>query len=331
MKLLVTGCFGFIGFNFVNYIKDKYGNDVFIYGIDSIESSCSEKNKEISKNLEGFEHKKININDLDQENFDKVDIIINFAAESHVDNSIYNPELFIDTNVKGTAKVANYAIKNEIDKFIHISTDEVYGSNENNYSKENDKLNPSSPYSSSKAAAEMILNGYTKTYGYEFITVRPANNYGIFQQPEKLIPFSVANILSGNPIEIYGNGDNIRHWLHVDDTCSAIDHLIEKGNFNEVYNIGSGFYLSNIELAKKLLVVLDKQEDMIEFVEDRPGHDFRYAVNMDKIFSTGWKPTSVFDEKLEETVNWYQNNKNWWKNEYENVKLNKRLKRSGLN
>ncbi|MEC7869670.1 MAG: GDP-mannose 4,6-dehydratase, partial [Bacteroidota bacterium] len=295
------------------------------------ESSCSEKNKEISKELEGFEHKKININDIDQESFDKVDIIINFAAESHVDNSIYNPQLFIDTNVKGTAKVANYAIKNNIDKFIHISTDEVYGSNENDYSKENDRLNPSSPSSSSKAAAEMILNGYTKTYGYEFITVRPANNYGIFQQPEKLIPFSVANILSGNSIEIYGKGNNIRHWLHVDDTCSAIDHLIEKGKINEVYNIGSGFYLSNIELAKKLLMILDKQEDMIEFVEDRPGHDFRYAVNLDKISSTGWKPISVFDEKLEETVNWYQNNENWWKNEYENVKSNKRLKRSGLN
>jgi dTDP-glucose 4,6-dehydratase len=248
-----------------------------------------------------------------------------------VDNSIYNPQLFIDTNVKGTAKVANYAIKNNIDKFIHISTDEVYGSNENDYSKENDRLNPSSPYSSSKAAAEMILNGYTKTYGYEFITVRPANNYGIFQQPEKLIPFSVANILSGNSIEIYGKGNNIRHWLHVDDTCSAIDHLIEKGKINEVYNIGSGFYLSNIELARKLLMILDKQEDMIEFVEDRPGHDFRYAVNLDKISSTGWKPISVFDEKLEETVNWYQNNENWWKNEYENVKSNKRLKRSGLN
>ena len=331
MKFLVTGCFGFIGFNFINYIKDKYGNDVFIYGIDSVESSCSEKNKEISKELEGFEHKKININDIDQESFDKVDIIINFAAESHVDNSIYNPQLFIDTNVKGTAKVANYAIKNNIDKFIHISTDEVYGSNENDYSKEIDRLNPSSPYSSSKAAAEMILNGYTKTYGYEFITVRPANNYGIFQQPEKLIPFSVANILSGNSIEIYGKGNNIRHWLHVDDTCSAIDHLIEKGKINEVYNIGSGFYLSNIELARKLLMILDKQEDMIEFVEDRPGHDFRYAVNLDKISSTGWKPISVFDEKLEETVNWYQNNENWWKNEYENVKSNKRLKRSGLN
>ena len=331
MKFLVTGCFGFIGFNFINYIKDKYGNDVFIYGIDSVESNCSEKNREISKDLEGFKHKKININDIDQESFDKVDIIINFAAESHVDNSIYNPQLFIDTNVKGTAKVANYAIKNNIDKFIHISTDEVYGSNENDFSIESDKLNPSSPYSSSKAAAEMILNGYTKTYGYEFITVRPANNYGIFQQPEKLIPFSVANILSGNSIEIYGKGNNIRHWLHVDDTCSAIGHLIEKGKTNEIYNIGSGYYLSNIELAKKLLVILDKQEDMIEFVEDRPGHDFRYAVNLDKISSTGWKPISVFDEKLDETVNWYQNNENWWKNEYENVKTNKRLKRSGLN
>ena len=137
--------------------------------------------------------------------------------------------------------------------------------------------------------------------------------------------------MSGNSIEIYGKGNNIRHWLHVDDTCSAIDHLIEKGKINEVYNIGSGFYLSNIELAKKLLMILDKQEDMIEFVEDRPGHDFRYAVNLDKIFSTGWKPISVFDEKLEETVNWYQNNENRWKNEYENVKSNKRLKRSGLN
>ena len=137
--------------------------------------------------------------------------------------------------------------------------------------------------------------------------------------------------MSGNSIEIYGNGDNIRHWLHVDDTCSAIDHLMEKGEINEIYNIGSDFYLSNIELAKKLLVILDKQEDMIEFVEDRPGHDFRYAVNLDKILSTGWKPSSVFDEKLEETVNWYQNNEDWWKNEYKNVKSNKRVRRSGLN
>lgn len=329
MNFLVTGCFGFIGYNFIKKINEEYP-EILIIGLDSLQNNCSIINKEQYKNAPNFKFIKSDINEINSQNINKIDTIINFAAESHVDNSIYNPELFIDSNVKGVAALLKYAIKNEIPNFIHISTDEVYGSIKDGFFKESDNFNPSSPYSASKASAELLINSYKKTYGYEVTILRPANNYGAYQQPEKLIPFSIAKLNQNENIEIYGKGDNVRHWLSVDDTNRAILNIINSKKRNEVFNIGSEYYLSNINLAKKLLSILNLDEGRINFVEDRPGHDFRYATNIDKLKKIGWKPESDFDYELEKTVNWYLANKNWWFSQFENIISHKRDKRLGI-
>ena len=330
MKFLVTGCYGFIGFNFINNLLLNHDDNLLIYGIDSLESSCSIKNKNLQVNNKNFIFFESNINQIDSLNLNNIDTLVNFAAESHVDNSIYNPELFIDTNVKGTTKLLKFAIENNIENFIHVSTDEVYGSKQEGFCIENDIFNPSSPYSASKASAELIINSFKKTYNYEVKIVRPANNYGIYQQPEKLIPYSIAKLEKNEKIEIYGEGKNIRHWLNVNDTCSAIMTVLENGKKGEVYNIGSDFYLQNIEVAHKLLEILDLSNDMIDFVDDRPGHDFRYAINSEKLKSLGWTPKANFDDELEKIVDWYIKNKDWWQEEFSNIISNKRKNRMGL-
>jgi dTDP-glucose 4,6-dehydratase len=269
----------------------------------------------------------VNINNIE---IPDIDVIINFAAETHVDNSIFMPEKFIESNVLGVTELLKYAVKNKISKFIHISTDEVYGSVEEGYSQESDSLDPSSPYSASKASAELICKSFIKTYGLNVSIVRPANNYGYFQQPEKLIPFSVANLLNNQNIEIYGDGKNIRHWLHVNDTSSAVLKIMENVNEPEIFNIGSGIYMNNIDLSYKLLDVLKLSDERITYVEDRPGHDFRYAVDVSKLKSLGWEPVAQFDEELENIVNWYIANNEWWKDSYQNILKNKRKKRKGL-
>tara|TARA_A100000164_G_C21861699_1_gene750432 strand:- start:342 stop:1334 length:993 start_codon:yes stop_codon:yes gene_type:complete len=329
MNFLVTGCFGFIGFNFIKKINNEYP-EILIIGLDSLQNNCSVINKEQYKNVRNFKFIKADINEINSQKINNIDTIINFAAESHVDNSIYNPELFIDSNIKGVASLLKFAIKNDIPNFIHISTDEVYGSIKDGYFKESDNLNPSSPYSASKASAELLINSYKKTYGYDVTILRPANNYGAYQQPEKLIPFSIAKLNQDENIEIYGKGDNVRHWLSVDDTNRAILKIINSKKRNEVFNIGSEYYLSNIELAKKLLSILNLEDGRINFVEDRPGHDFRYATNIEKLKKIGWKPESDFDYELEKTVNWYLANKNWWFGQFENIIKDKRDKRLGI-
>lgn len=329
MNYLITGCFGFIGFNFVKELLNET-NDVYVYGIDSLQNKCSIKNEQISRNFDNFEFFNLDINLINDLEIRNIDYIINFAAESHVDNSIYNPELFIDSNVKGVSKLLKFGIENKVKNFLHISTDEVYGSIEKGYFDEKSKFNPSSPYSASKAAAELLISSYEKTYGYKVTIVRPANNYGIYQQPEKLIPFSIAKLEAGENLEIYGDGKNVRHWLSVNDTTRAILKILSDGEKGEIYNIGSEFYLSNLELSKKLINIFDLNEDRISFVEDRPGHDFRYATNIDKLKNIGWTPNSIFDKELEKTVGWYLNNKQWWIDQYKNIMQNKRDKRLGL-
>lgn len=330
MKFLITGCFGFIGYNFIKYIQKRYPEDINIIGIDSLESSCSVKNFDSITETQNFIFIKDSISNIDQYDIEKVDVVINFAAETHVDNSIFMPEKFVDSNILGLTHLLKFAIKKEVKNFIHLSTDEIYGSTKDRFFIESDTIEPSSPYSASKASAEMICKSFTKTYGVNINMVRPGNNYGIFQQPEKMIPFSIANLSSGKNIEIYGNGQNIRHWLFVEDTASAILKIIEKETKNEIFNIGSGFYLSNLELSKKLLSLLKLSEDRLEFVEDRPGHDFRYATNFSKLMNIGWKPVADFDTELSKIVNWYISNENWWKDEYINIIQNKRKKRLKL-
>ena len=215
-------------------------------------------------------------------------------------------------------------MENDIENNIHISTDEVYGSTKDNFFSEKEILNPSSPYSASKASAEMICKSLQKTYGLNLNIVRPANNYGIFQQPEKLIPFSILSLISNNNIEIYGEGKNIRHWVHVEDTCSAIFKVMSGSYENEIFNIGSGEYMNNLDLAKQILKYFDFEEDRISFVSDRPGHDFRYAVDISKIQDTGWKPSHKIDESLGDIILWYESNQDWWLDEYKTTIKNRK-------
>ena len=330
MKILVTGCFGFIGYNFINYLKK---NNIYHIGVDSLESSSSKELYEINKGENLFKYFDLNIKDLDQNDYLKkqnISTIVNFAAETHVDNSISNPESFIDSNILGVTRLLRFAIENNIENIIHISTDEVYGSVLDEFCEERKILNPSSPYSASKASAELICKSFSKTYGINIKMVRPANNYGKFQQPEKLIPYSIANLIHDKNIEIYGEGKQIRHWLHVEDTVEAIFTVIEKGEENETYNIGSSEYLKNIEIARKLLQVLDLDENRLEYVQERPGHDFRYAIDLSKIQNIGWRAKRSLESELENTVSWYMDNKDFWINDYKIINQ-KRKKRTQLN
>ena len=330
MKILVTGCYGFIGFNFLNYIYKNLNEDIEIVGLDSLESSCSKKNIDISPELNNFtffEETIINIDKLDIHNFD---VIINFAAETHVDNSIFRPEKFVESNILGLTHLLKFAVKNNVSNFIHASTDEIYGSRKDGYFVEEDRVEPSSPYSASKASAEMICKSFTKTYDLNINMIRPGNNYGIYQQPEKMIPFSIANLMSDKNIEIYGKGDNVRHWLFVDDTASAIMKIIESNSKNEIYNVGSGYYLSNLELSRKILTLLNLDESRLEFVEDRPGHDFRYATDFTKLKNLGWEPVADFDAELSNIVDWYLENEEWWREEYNYIVEKTRSKRLDL-
>lgn len=329
MKLIVTGCYGFIGFNFINYLKNKYKNEIKIIGIDNLNNYYSRKNFNIYNNFDFLKIDINNINKAESNILKNVDGLINFAAESHVDNSISDPQKFIHSNVSGLAKLLEFSINKEINNFLHISTDEVYGSMKSGYAKETSIFNPSSPYSGSKGAAELMLKSFSKTYGYPVKVVRPANNYGIYQQPEKLIPFSIINLLEGNNIELYGDGKNIRHWLSVNDTCSAIDKVLLNGKDNEAYNIGSGVYLTNLAISKKIINILNLDENRISFIEDRPGHDFRYAVDYQKLKNLGWKNTVNFDSELEKTIVWYKENKKWWNRGMKSI-LEQRKKRFNL-
>ena len=282
MNILITGCFGFIGFNFLNFLTNNHRDDFKVTGIDALKSQTSiiNKNKFLKENKINFFD--LDINNIDNLNLKDIDIVVNFAAESHVDNSISDPITFIESNVRGVTCLLSWSLKNKVKHFIHISTDEIYGSFKKEFPDENTRYNPSSPYSSSKASAELICKAYTNTYGMDIKIVRPSNNYGIYQQPEKLIPFSIARLINNEKIEVYGTGKNIRHWLHVDDTSSAILKVIESNSKNEIFNIGSGVYLENLDVVKKILQFLNMDYSMVEFVEDRLGHDFRYAVNFEK-------------------------------------------------
>ena len=323
MKVLVTGCYGFIGYNFISYLKKKYDNEILIYGIDKLTTPFSESNSKIENEIHFVKSDINEIKEIESLQVKNLDAIFNFAAETHVDTSIYNPDIFINSNVFGVSRLLQFAIENDTKSFIHISTDEVYGSKESDYSKEADKFIPSSPYSASKAGAEHIVKAFSTTFGLDVKIVRPANNFGIYQQPEKLIPFSIANLKSGGNIEIYGNGKHVRHWLFVQDTCSAIESIYLSGLNNEAYNIGSGNYFNNLEISKKLLNVMNLDEDRLSFVEDRPGHDFRYAVSLEKIENLGWEPDTDFDSQLQETVIWYEENENWWKESFNKILLNR--------
>ncbi len=240
------------------------------------------------------------------------DVVVNFAAETHVDRSIEGPSVFLETNVVGSGVLLDAARRNMIPTFVQVSTDEVYGSIAEGFATEEDKLEPSSPYSSSKAGADLLVQSYATTYGYQAIITRCTNNYGPYQFPEKVIPLFVTNLLDGRKVPLYGDGGNERDWLHVEDHCAAIHLIVEKGTPGETYNIGAGAQVSNLELTRRILTIMGQDESMIEYVEDRLGHDRRYAVDSTKTRELGWAPMHAIEQRLAETVEWYRTRRDWW-------------------
>ena len=315
--ILVTGGAGFIGSNFIHYMFRKY----LEYKIINLDKLTYAGNPENLRNIESSPNYKFIKGDIsDRKIVDeifksrKIDAVVNFAAESHVDRSIEDPGIFIQTDIYGTYVLLEAVKKYGSKLFLQISTDEVYGSILNGSFKEDHPLAPNSPYSASKAGAEMIVRSFFKTYDTPVIITRTSNNFGPYQYPEKLIPLFVTNIIDNIKVPLYGDGLNVRDWIYVEDNCSALDLVLHKGKIGEIYNIGAGNEKPNIWITRKLLEILGKSEDMIEPVADRLGHDRRYSVNCSKIIKElGWKTRYKFEEALEKTVHWYMNNENWWR------------------
>ena len=316
MKLLVTGGAGFIGSCFVRHILNKYP-DYKVINIDALTYCGNLANlKDIENNPNyKFVHGNICDKKLVRELISQVDCIVNFAAESHVDNSIKNPEIFIETNVQGTLNLLQASKEIGIERYLQVSTDEVYGTlGKTGYFYETTPLAPNSPYSASKASADMLVRAYYETYKMPVLTTRCSNNYGPYQYPEKLIPFFISRLLRGEKVPVYGDGLNVRDWLYVYDHCSAIDTVLHKGRIGEVYNIGGHNEKTNIEITRLILEAMGKDESSIEYVQDRLGHDRRYAISNDKITSElGWKPSVTFEEGIKMTIDWYLNNQDWIK------------------
>ncbi|MBA7634893.1 dTDP-glucose 4,6-dehydratase [subsurface metagenome] len=314
MKILITGGAGFIGSNFVRYLLNKYP-DYEIVNLDKLTYSGNLENLKDVENNPNYRFIKGDI--CDSQIVDEVgkgcDVIINFAAESHVDRSILGPESFIKTDIYGTYTLLEATRKHKMERIIQISTDECYGSIEKGSFKETDPLNPSSPYAASKASADLLCLSYFTTYKLPIIITRSSNNYGPYQYPEKLIPLFITNALENKPLPLYGDGLNVRDWLYVLDNCQAIDLILHKGRIGEIYNVGADNERTNIKITKAILKILEKGEDLIKKVKDRPGHDRRYSLNSSKIRKLGWKPEYNFEKALEETVDWYRNNESWWR------------------
>ncbi len=320
MKLLVTGGAGFIGGNFVHYMVNKYPD----YDIVNLDLLTYAGNLETLKPVEGKANYKFIKGDIADEPFimdlfekEKFDIIINFAAETHVDRSITDPGIFVQTNVMGTRVLLDASKKYGVKRYHQVSTDEVYGDlpldRPDLFFTEETPLHTSSPYSSSKASADLFVQAYHRTFGLPVTISRCSNNYGPYQFPEKLIPLIISRALADEELPVYGKGENVRDWLHVLDHCEAIDLIIHKGRVGEVYNIGGHNERTNLEVVKTILRALDKPESLIRFVTDRPGHDMRYAIDPAKLETElGWKPSYNFDTGIEQTIRWYLDNKEWW-------------------
>ncbi len=316
-NILVTGGAGFIGSNYINHILDER-DDYNIINLDKLTYAGNLENLKKSEAKKNYEFIKGDIGNSELVRFIfekyKIKYVINFAAESHVDRSILGSEIFFRTNVLGTNVLLETARRFEVEKFLQISTDEVYGSlGEEGKFSELTSLSPNSPYSSSKASADMMALSFYHTYGMPVLITRCSNNYGTFQFPEKLIPLMIINALNNKKLPVYGDGLNVRDWIYVIDHNKAINLVFEKGNIGEVYNIGASREMKNIEIVKLILKHLGKSEELIQYVKDRPGHDRRYAIDSTKIqTSLGWKPSFTFEEAITKTIDWYIENKQWW-------------------
>lgn len=316
MKLLVTGGAGFIGSNFVMYMLDQHPD----YEIINVDALTYAGNLENLKSLEGnARHTFVKADITDAAQMDRligqgVDVLVNFAAESHVDRSILEPDVFVRTNVNGTQALLEAAKKHNVTKFVQVSTDEVYGSlGPTGLFTEETPLQPNSPYSASKAGGDMLVRAYHETFGLPVNITRCSNNYGPYQFPEKLIPLMISRALADEALPVYGDGLNIRDWLYVEDHCSAIDLVVHQGRNGEVYNIGGNNERTNVHIVKTILEQLGKPESLIKYVQDRPGHDRRYGIDPAKTMSElGWKPKHTFETGIKETIQWYLDNKEWW-------------------
>lgn len=315
MKILVTGGAGFIGSNYIRMMFKRYP-DIEITNLDKLTYAGNPDNlREISDTAKpAYSFVKADICDSEAVSraMEDVDIVVHFAAESHVDRSIKESSVFVTTNVLGTNTLLSCALESDLDKFIHVSTDEVYGSIDVGSFTETDPLNPSSPYSSSKAGSDLLAMSYHTTYGLPVSITRCTNNFGPFQYPEKLIPLFITNLMEGMKVPVYGSGLNIRDWIYVDDHCCGIDFVQNHGHSGEIYNIGGGSELTNLEITHRILKMLGKDDSMIRYVEDRKGHDLRYSLDCTKLKGMGWKPEFDFDTALEHTVKWYMVNRWWW-------------------
>jgi dTDP-glucose 4,6-dehydratase len=322
MKILVTGGAGFIGSNFIRFLlgpKTPHPNDYDILNLDKLTYAGNLENVADLSSNRGYQFVQGDICDgqlVDTLLERGVDAIVNFAAESHVDRSLYEPDLFIKTNVTGVQVLLHAALRHKIKRFVQVSTDEVYGSlppGGPGFS-EDTHLAPNSPYSASKAAADLLVRSYFKTYGFPAVITRCSNNYGPYQFPEKLIPLLITNAMEDKPLPIYGDGLNIRDWIHVEDHCRAVKVILEKGREGEIYNIGGDGEKTNLEITERVLTILGKPKSLIRFVADRPGHDRRYAIDFSKLKSDlGWSPLYRLEEGLEKTVRWYLDHEEWWR------------------
>ena len=311
MKILITGGAGFIGSNFVRFMLETYEGEEIVVLDKLTYAGRIENLTDVLYKIEFIKGCIRKPKDIGQ--IKDCDVIFQFAAETHVDRSIISGGVFVKTDVLGTYNLLEYARTHDVQKYIQIGTDEVYGSIKDGSFKETDILDPSSPYSASKAGADLLVKAYYKTYGLPVVITRSSNNYGPRQYPEKLIPVLILNALHDKPLPIYGDGKNIRDWIYVMDNCEAIEFVFRYGKNGEVYNVGGGNELSNIEIATTILNELDKPENLITFVKDRHGHDFRYSLDCTKINKLGWFPKYDFKRYLRDTIKWYKENKWWWK------------------
>ena len=313
-SILVTGGAGFIGSNFVRYMVNKYP-DYIIVVLDALTYAGNLKNLQDLESCDNYEFHHGNICDskIVEKLMQNVAVVINFAAETHVDRSILEAGSFIQTDVVGTFTLLETARKFHIEKYIQISTDEVYGSIESGSFTEESILQPNSPYSASKASGDLLVRAYYKTYGVPTIITRSSNNFGPYQYPEKLIPLFITNAMEDEPLPLYGDGKNVRDWLYVLDNCEAIDVVLHRGENGEIYNIGGGHEMQNIQITHLILKHLGKPESLIKPVADRLGHDRRYSVDIKKMEKLGWEPKHRFEEAMTETINWYLENGAWWR------------------
>jgi dTDP-glucose 4,6-dehydratase len=312
MKLFVTGAAGFIGSNYVRHVLASSDDEVTVFDSLTYAGNLSSLADIADNPRYSFVKGDICDRDAVAAAMAGHDAVVHFAAESHVDRSIVDPDTFIRTNCLGTNVMCDVARHVEVDRFLHISTDEVYGSIDVGSFVETDRLGPRSPYSSSKAGSDLIALSYEETYGLPVIVTRSSNNFGPFQFPEKVIPLFVTNLLDGRKVPLYGDGLNIRDWIYVEDNCTGVDVVLRKGEVGEIYNIGGGNETTNRDLTEKVLAMCGVGDEMIEYVEDRLGHDRRYSIDCSKANALGWKPSRSLDDALAATVEWYRANRAWW-------------------